>query len=68
MRLQRISEAKKAQRLRYKEMNEKLNDQALHMEILINKLRPDLGSQPTERPDIRNFGDNPEQLARDILV
>jgi hypothetical protein len=37
------------------------------MEILINKLRPDLGNQPTERPDIRVFGNGPEQLARDIL-
>jgi len=36
-------------------------------EIVINKLRPDLASNP-ERQDIRTFQSPPEQLARDILV
>ena len=38
-------------------------------EIVINKLRPDLAARPeSARPDIRNFAQTPEQLARDILV
>ena len=55
-------------------MNEKLNDQALHFEIMINRLRPDLLSQDLERPldgaivraDVRRAEEH--QVAKDILV
>jgi hypothetical protein len=50
----------KQQHKRYREKDEQLNDQALHFEILIQKLRPDLLSkylQPNQeairRPDVR---------------
>ena len=41
-RLQLIYKQKKETHKRYRELNEKLNDQALHYEIMINRLRPDL--------------------------
>ena len=49
----------------YRVLNEKLNDQALHYEIMINRLRPDLlekaQNEPMEaivRPDIRRVDEN----------
>lgn len=44
---------------RYRKLNSKLNEQAIHFEILINKMRPDLLNErlksmgPLSRPDIR---------------
>lgn len=49
------------------ETNEKLNDQALQFELLIQKMRPDLLSKSDKVvPDVR-FMASPEQHARDML-
>ena len=55
-------------------MNEKMNDQALHFEILINRLRPDLLPSNLEKPldgaivraDVRRVEEN--KIAKDILI
>ena len=57
-------------------MNHKLNDQALHFEIMIQKLRPDLMNKHMRDPmggaivreDIRRFESDEHKLAKDILV
>ena len=74
-RLQGVYKSKKATHKRYRELNEKLNDQALHFEIMINKLRPDLlekaqdkPPEPIVRSDVRNVDDNVHKKAKDILI
>ena len=64
-RLQQVFRKKKQVNKDYRALNEKLNDQALHFEIMINRLRPDLlekaQDEPMEaivRPDIRRVNDN----------
>lgn len=49
-RCQQIYAAKKQTNKRYRELNEKFNDQALHFEIMINRLRPDLLEKAKEEP------------------
>ena len=56
-------------------MNEKYNEQALHYEIMINRLRPDLLSKsqenplaPIVRPDVRRVDSNIHQSAKNILI
>lgn len=59
---------------RYKSMNEKMNDQALHFEILINRLRPDLLPSNLEKPldgaivraDVRRVEES--NVAKNILI
>jgi predicted secreted protein len=41
-RLQQIFARKKAKRERMLELNEKLDEQAISLEVLINKMRPDI--------------------------
>lgn len=64
-RLQQVYQKKKQIHKDYRMLNEKLNDQALHYEIMINRLRPDLlekaQNEPMEaivRPDIRRVDEN----------
>lgn len=42
-------------------MDEKLNDQAIYFEILINKMRPDLlnKTQQVARTDVKLLDENP---------
>ena len=51
------------------QLDEKLNDQAIQFEILINRMRPDLLNKfiSQKRPDVRFSQTNPNQHARDIL-
>ena len=69
-RLQSIHAKLKQKNKMYRKMNEDINDQALHYEIMINRLRPDLlneddtsdGSKTlaiSTRPDVRLADDNP---------
>ena len=66
VRLQQVYLKKKATHKSYRELNEKLNDQALHYEIMINRLRPDLLEKATGeaafevkvRPDVRRVDSN----------
>ena len=74
-RMQQVYLQKKDTHKRYRELNEKLNDQALHFEIMINRLRPDLlekaQDEPMEsivRPDVRRVDANVHQTAKDILI
>ena len=64
-RLQEVYLKKKETNKRYRDLNEKLNEQALHFEIMINRLRPDLlekaQDEPLgriERPDVRRVDEN----------
>ena len=59
---------KKAKRDMLLDTNEKLNDQALQFELLIQKMRPDLlaKSDRIVPKDVR-FMTTPEQHARDML-
>lgn len=64
-RLQEVYLKKKETNKRYRELNEKLNEQALHFEIMINRLRPDLLEkvqgepvEPIVRPDVRRVDEN----------
>ena len=64
-RLQEVYLKKKETNKRYRDLNEKLNEQALHFEIMINRLRPDLlekaQDEPVgriERPDVRRVDEN----------
>lgn len=63
---------------RYKKINNKLNEQAIHFEIMINKVRPDLlndrmktaKSGPITRTDVRRIqGEDAENMVvTDILL
>ena len=64
-RLQEVYLKKKETNKRYRDLNEKLNEQALHFEIMINRLRPDLLEKAQdkplgriERPDVRRVDEN----------
>ena len=52
------------------ELDESLNEQAIQLEILINRMRPDLLKRMSEskRTDIRFLEQDANQFARDILV
>ena len=71
----RLVEEEKQRTKQYKATDERLNEQALHFEIMINRLRPDLLTKahknpldPIVRPDVRSMPENPSKVARDILV
>jgi len=78
--LEKIHNNQKLKMRKYRKMNEKFNEQAIHFEIMINKLRPDLLndrmkkmiSQPNEvlesRMDVRMMGSKePHSVVTDIL-
>ena len=78
-RLQAIQKELRLKKKKYMAMNEEINDQALHFEIMINRLRPDLlketqqedGAktlQPSIRPDVRFIQENPSVAAKSILI
>ena len=75
MRLKEIYKEKKQTNKRYRRLNEKYNEQALHYEIMINRLRPDLLAKsqekplaPIVRPDVRRVDSNIHQSAKNILI
>ena len=79
-RLQAIHKELRQRKKKYMAMNEEINDQALHFEIMINRLRPDLLKKAQDdaenKPQNTNNTatgklideENPSQLAKDILV